>query len=172
MIALRFIIISILKSPITSFSEFVGISSLQIGAVFALLGGFVNWFPLISGLTINVEWLKAQFLIIFVGVNLTFFPMHYLGLAGIPRRYSDYPDFYSSWNVLARVGSVISVISVLLIIFIVWEALARHRPVIFGKFYRSSIEVVHCCPPLTHRYNSSPLIFNNYKNKLKKLKSS
>ena len=94
---------------------------LRMGAVFALLAGFVNWFPLITGLTINPIILKAQFLVIFVGVNLTFFPIHFLGLAGIPRRYSDYPDFYAGWNFIARVGSIISVVSVLLFICIVWE---------------------------------------------------
>jgi hypothetical protein len=49
----------------------------------------------------------------------------------------------------------------LFIIFILWEALVSHRPVLFGKFFRRSVEVVHCCPPLTHRYNYSPIIFNN-----------
>merc|ERR1719373_876292 len=66
-----------------------------MGAVFALLAGFVNWFPMITGLSINPILLKVQFLVIFVGVNMTFFPMHFLGLAGIPRQYSDYPDCYA-----------------------------------------------------------------------------
>merc|ERR1719510_2835565 len=57
---------------------------LRIGAVFALIGAFVNWYPLITGLTINPILLKTQFLVIFLGVNTTFFPIHFLGLAGIP----------------------------------------------------------------------------------------
>merc|ERR1712173_76309 len=92
---------------------------LRIGAVFALLAGFVNWFPLITGLTLNPMLLKTQFLVIFIGVNLTFFPIHFLGLAGMPRRYSDFPDFYIGFNFLARIGAIISIFSVVLLLYLV-----------------------------------------------------
>lgn len=84
---------------------------LRLGAVFALMGAFVHWFPLITGVTMVPSWLMAQFVLIFIGVNITFFPMHFLGLAGMPRRYSDYPDTFASWNVIARAGSIVSVVS-------------------------------------------------------------
>ena len=132
---------------------------LRIGAVFALMGGFVNWFPLIRGLTINPTWLKIQFFIIFAGVNLTFFPIHFLGLAGMPRRYSDYPDRFATWNLVASVGSTISVVSVLYFMLILWEALASHRRRIRSKALCSSLEIAHSFPPINHSYNSCPKLY-------------
>lgn len=131
---------------------------LRIGAVFALMGGFVNWFPFIYGITMVPILLKAQFLVIFLGVNLTFFPMHFLGLAGMPRRYSDYPDFYAGWNFVARMGSIISVVSALIFIFTLWERLVRQRSVMFRYHINSAIEFYHPIPPITHRYGSLPQV--------------
>lgn len=132
---------------------------LRIGAVFALIGGLVNWFPLITGLTINPLWLKSQFYLIFAGVNLTFFPIHFLGLAGMPRRYSDYPDFFLSWNVVARMGSILSFVSVIYFILIIWERIVSHRIVISSKNIGASLELHHSLPPAEHSYPSVPLIY-------------
>jgi cytochrome c oxidase subunit 1 len=131
---------------------------LRMGAVFALIAAFVNWFPLITGLTINPKWLKIQFFTIFIGVNLTFFPIHFLGLAGIPRRYSDYPDRFMLWNVVARIGSIVSVVSVLYFLFILWEALVSHRPALSSIHISTRIELIHSFPPINHSYTSIPVI--------------
>ena len=129
---------------------------LSIGAVFALMGGLINWFPLIVGLTINPTWTKIQFMLIFLGVNITFFPIPFLGLAGMPRRYSDYPDTFTTWNVIARMGSIVSVISVIGLLFILWEALVSHRPAISSCHINTRIEFIHSFPPTTHSYSSVP----------------
>jgi len=84
--------------------------------------------------------------------------MHFLGLAGIPRRYSDFPDTFLFWNVVASAGSVVSVISVIYFLFILWEAMVRHRPAMSRAHARTSLEIIHSFPPANHRYASIPLI--------------
>nr|ATD53051.1 cytochrome c oxidase subunit I [Clovia sp. EMHAU-2015-Zz052918] len=131
---------------------------LSMGAVFAILGSFINWFPLFTGLTLNYKWLKIQFFVMFIGVNLTFFPQHFLGLSGMPRRYSDYPDCYMSWNVLSSIGSIVSLISIFMLIFIFWESFMSKRKSLFSMSMYSSIEWLQMNPPSEHSYNELPMI--------------
>lgn len=131
---------------------------LSIGAVFAIIGGLVHWFPLFSGVTINSHLLKIQFLVIFVGVNLTFFPQHFLGLRGMPRRYSDYPDAYTAWNIISSLGRIISLVGVFVLIFIVWEALSAQRTVLSPLNLNTSIEWYQKLPPMEHRYAELPIL--------------
>jgi cytochrome c oxidase subunit 1 len=131
---------------------------LSIGAVFAIIAGFIQWYPLFTGLTINPKWLKDQFIVIFLGVNLTFFPQHFLGLAGIPRRYSDYPDVYTAWNIVSSIGSIISLIRIMIFIFIIWERIATNRQILFPTHTTRSIEWLQNSPPPEHRYSELPTI--------------
>lgn len=131
---------------------------LSIGAVFGIFAGIINWFPLFTGLTMKPSILRVHFFAIFVGVNITFFPQHFLGLNGIPRRYSDYPDGFTTWNVVSSIGSTISIVSVFFFIMIVWEAFSSQRPVLFTIFIPTIIEWQHDLPPADHRYIEVPLI--------------
>nr|AWV83316.1 cytochrome oxidase subunit I [Meimuna oshimensis] len=133
---------------------------LSMGAVFAILGSFVHWYSLMTGLSLNPVWLKIQFFIMFIGVNMTFFPQHFLGLSGMPRRYSDYPDAYLSWNILSSLGSTISLIGILILIFIVWESFVSMRMILFSKSMLSSIEWFHKYPPSEHSYSELPMMVN------------
>nr|YP_003734729.1 cytochrome c oxidase subunit I [Eupolyphaga sinensis]ACO07078.1 cytochrome c oxidase subunit I [Eupolyphaga sinensis] len=131
---------------------------LSMGAVFAIMAGFVQWYPLFSGLTMNPKWLKIQFMVMFLGVNMTFFPQHFLGLAGMPRRYSDYPDAYTSWNVMSSIGSMISFVSILMFIFILWESMSTNRQALFTTQTSNSIEWLQNLPPAEHSYSELPTI--------------
>jgi cytochrome c oxidase subunit 1 len=96
---------------------------LSMGAVFAIFGGFYYWIGKISGLQYSETLGQIHFWITFVGVNLTFFPMHFLGIAGMPRRIPDYPDAYDGWNAIASFGSQLSVVGALLFFYIVYSTL-------------------------------------------------
>lgn len=92
---------------------------LSMGAVFGMFAGWYYWIHKITGMRYPELLGQIHFWMFFVGVNLTFFPMHFLGLAGMPRRIPDYPDSFAPWNAIASLGSYISTISVLLFFLIV-----------------------------------------------------
>nr|AXS65462.1 cytochrome c oxidase subunit 1 [Cucujoidea sp. 39 KM-2017] len=131
---------------------------LSMGAVFAIMAGLIQWFPLFTGLTLNNKSLKIQFFIMFIGVNLTFFPQHFLGLSGMPRRYSDYPDAYTLWNIISSIGSLISLISVLYLLYIIWESLASQRKSLISLNLPSSIEWLQFYPPQEHSFSEQPML--------------
>nr|QGQ56389.1 cytochrome c oxidase subunit I [Pseudachorutes palmiensis] len=131
---------------------------LSMGAVFAIMAGLIHWFPLFTGTSLNPTWLKTQFVLMFLGVNMTFFPQHFLGLNGMPRRYSDYPDSFTSWNMVSSIGSYISLISIILFTCIVWEAFSSSRVVTFNYFNNPNIEWIHTYPPSNHTYSELSLI--------------
>lgn len=100
---------------------------LSMGAVFAVFGAFYYWFPKIVGYNINKTLGLMQFWTLFIGVNITFFPQHFLGLAGMPRRIPDYPDAYAAWNKISSYGSLLSIVSTVLFIMVIVDAFNSHR---------------------------------------------
>nr|QYK19486.1 cytochrome c oxidase subunit 1 [Tritoma metasobrina] len=133
---------------------------LSMGAVFAIMAGIVQWFPLFTGLTLNNFYLKIQFTMMFIGVNITFFPQHFLGLSSMPRRYSDYPDSYTLWNMISSIGSLMSLISVLYFIFIMWESFSSQRKSLTSLNLPTSIEWLQALPPAEHSYSELPMLTN------------
>lgn len=131
---------------------------LSMGAVFAMFGGFLYWFPLFTGFSINSYYSEAHFYLTFLGVNLTFFPQHFTGLAGMPRRYSDYPDRLAWGNLVSSFGSTIRFIGVILFISMVVERLTSARRIVFSVYPTSSLEWIRNdrCPSDFH--NSEEVI--------------
>ena len=102
---------------------------LSMGAVFGIFAGFYQWFEKFTGVPHNEFLGKVHFWITFIGVNITFFPMHFLGLAGMPRRIPDYPDAYAEWNLIASFGSYITAFGLLLFFYNIYISLLGEKSV-------------------------------------------
>jgi cytochrome c oxidase subunit 1 len=98
---------------------------LSMGAIFSMFAAFYHWVWKITGQKHNEFLAKIHFWITFIGVNLTFFPMHFLGMAGMPRRIPDYPDAFANWNLISSLGAMISFFGTLLFLYIFIDILIR-----------------------------------------------
>ena len=134
---------------------------LSMGAVFALFSAWYFWIPKILGLDYNRMLGKVHFWILFIGVNVTFFPQHFLGLQGMPRRISDYPDAFAGWNLISSFGSIISVVATWLFLYILYVQLVEERatsryPWLTPQFYSDSLQTI-----LNRAYNSLEWCLNS-----------
>jgi heme/copper-type cytochrome/quinol oxidase subunit 1 len=102
---------------------------LSMGAVFGIFAGFYYWIGKITGRQYPEVLGQIHFWLFFIGVNITFFPMHFLGLAGMPRRVPDFPDAYSGWNAVASFGSYISFFSAILFFYVVYVTLINGKKI-------------------------------------------
>ena len=113
---------------------------LSMGAVFAIFAGFYYWFEKMWGVAYNEFLAKLHFTLFFIGVNITFFPMHFLGLAGMPRRIAEYPHTFYTWNYIASVGALISTFATLVFLIVLFNAFWYKRPVVSSSVHYSVVE--------------------------------
>nr|WHN64045.1 cytochrome c oxidase subunit 1 [Pholas orientalis] len=139
---------------------------LSMGAVFAMFAGFHHWFPLIMGFGLHPVWSKGQFFSMLVGVNLTFFPQHFLGLSGMPRRYPDYSDSFAFFNFMSSCGSTMSMISMFFFMFILWSACCCRNCLVFPMVSKTDVEWGHRGFPVKfHNRSQRPVVWDQENNK-------
>ncbi|WP_205481297.1 cytochrome c oxidase subunit I [Sphingomonas arenae] len=133
---------------------------LSLGAVFALFAGFYYWFPKMSGKMYNEFLGKLHFVVMFIGVNVIFFPQHFLGLDGMPRRYPDYPDAFAYWNYVSTVGYMITAgAMVIFFVNLFWSLLAGKKAEAnpWGEG-ATTLEWTLPSPPPYHQFETLPKI--------------
>ena len=133
---------------------------LSLGAVFAIFAAWYFWFPKITGYMYNETIAHVHFWVTFIGVNLVFFPQHFLGLAGMPRRYIDYPDVYAGWNQVSSYGAYISTVGLVIFLFGVFQAYARKVPAGDNPWGvgATTLEWTLSSPPPFHQFSTLPVI--------------
>jgi cytochrome c oxidase subunit 1 len=133
---------------------------LSLGAVFAIFAGFYYWIPKMSGYRYNGFLGGLHFWVMFVGVNIIFFPQHFLGLQGMPRRYIDYPEAFSYWNYISSIGYAITAVGVLIFLITVVEMFIVRRKAGANPWGEgaTTLEWTLSSPPPFHQFNELPVI--------------
>jgi len=137
---------------------------LRMGAVFTIMVGIITWWPLLRGVALNSLIREIQFFSLFLGVNLTFFPMHFLGIQGMPRRYRDYIGVYSYWHRVASLGRVLRIVATLLLVFMWWEALATNRRLLSLNWKGGFIDMFNKWPTSLHSNFESRILVSSREN--------
>ena len=135
---------------------------LSLGAVFAIFAGFYYWFGKMSGYEYS-EWMgQLHFWLTFIGVNIVFFPQHFLGLAGMPRRYADYPDAFADWNYISSIGSYISIVGLAVFFANLIYAFAKKKKAAQNPWGEgaTTLEWTVPSPPNFHTFDELPKFEN------------
>ncbi|MSO65577.1 MAG: cytochrome c oxidase subunit I [Alphaproteobacteria bacterium] len=134
--------------------------TMSLGALFGIYSAFYYWAPKMWGHQYNEGLGKLHFWITFIGVNLTFFPMHFSGLAGMPRRIPDYPDAFGPWNMISSIGSYVSGFGVLVFLYLIFDMFARGKQAEGNPWGAgaTTLEWTHSSPPPWHTYEDLPRI--------------
>jgi cytochrome c oxidase subunit 1 len=133
---------------------------LSLGAVFAIFAAWYYWFPKMFGYMYSEFIGKLHFWVTFVGVNLVFFPQHFLGLQGMPRRYVDYPDAFATWNYVSSIGSYIAAVGVAIFLFGIFHAFSRKQLAGDNPWGEgaTTLEWTLTSPPPFHQFEQLPRI--------------
>ncbi|MET0181636.1 MAG: cytochrome c oxidase subunit I [Caulobacterales bacterium] len=133
---------------------------LSMGAVFTIFAGFYYWLPKMSGYRYNGFLGGLHFWVTFVGVNMIFFPQHFLGLQGMPRRYIDYPDAFAHWNLISSYGYVVAAIGVLIFLVMLVEHFVVRRKAGANPWGEgaTTLEWTLSSPPPFHQFSELPVI--------------
>ena len=133
---------------------------LSLGAVFSIFAGWYYWFPKMSGYMYNETLAKIHFWLTFIGANILFFPQHFLGLAGMPRHYADYPEAYAYWNKISSYGGYITALGTLVFLVSVILAFMRKEKAAGNPWGvgATTLEWTLPSPPAFHSYEKLPRI--------------
>src|SRR6201995_4891297 len=133
---------------------------LSLGAVFGIFAGWYYWFPKMSGYMYSEFIGKLHFWLTFIGVNLVFFPQHFLGLSGMPRRVADYPDAFAGWNYVSSIGSFISAFGTLVFLYGMIDAFMRKVPAANNPWGAgaTTLEWTLPSPPPFHQFETLPRV--------------
>ena len=134
--------------------------TMSLGATFGIFAGWYYWFPKMSGYMYSEALAKTHFWLTFIGVNTIFFPQHFLGLAGMPRRYADYPDAYAGWNFVSSMGAYISLAGLVVFFITIIHAFARKQQAADNPWGvgATTLEWTVSSPPPFHTFEQLPRV--------------